>query len=186
MRGCAVSKPYTSRTAKAGKSFQANPVIGSKKRFKRPKAWLPSSKPGRTASDDIPEPLPECISRGSLYVAPEKPAPVPLADTPLPYGVPNARQLRRKILEAQAKRDRKPKQEQDTPAKVIKPPDLSGISFAPPIPGVRRKLCKAKSGRPGKCFEANPVNAYPKQSKAKPPADRAAILAELRSRKATQ
>ena len=181
-----MARPYKSRTAKAGKSFQANPVIGSKKRFKRPKAWLPSSKSGRTASDDIPEPLPECISRGSLYVAPEKPAPLPLADTPLPYGVPNARQLRRKIREAQAKRDRKPKQEQATPAKIVKPPDLSGISFAPPIPGVRRKTCKAKSGRPAKVFEGSTDNAYPVLPKSKDPVDRAAILAELRSRKATQ
>ena len=180
-----MSTPYKSRSASAGKSFQANPVIGSKKRFKRPKAWSPSVNKARYANDDIPEPLPAGISRGSLYVAPEKPAPVPLADTPLPYGVPNARQLRRKIREAQAKRDRKLTREQATPAKAVKPPDLSGISFAPPIPGIRRKPCKAKSGRPGKCFEANPVNVYPKRVPVSAPVDRAAILAEIRSRKAS-
>ena len=140
-----MTKQYKARSARAGKTYQANPVIGAKKKTKHRTYW---SRPSKLyTNDDIPEPLPDGISRGSLYVAPEQPKLVPLADMELPYCVPNAKNMRRAIRAAKG---------------VIEP---------------RKTIRRKNPTKKHRGAKRAPVASTP---------DRAAILAELRSRKATQ
>lgn len=156
-----MSKLYKARSAKAGKSFQANPVLGSKRRSNRPRTWFASGKPV-SDNDDIPEPLPADIFRGSLYVAPVEPEPVPMAEKEFPYCVPNAKRLRRQIREAQLKRE-------NVQREAAGLPKLKA-------PWKRPKTTPATKERKPRAKRA-PVAS---------PVDRAKILADLRSRKASR
>jgi len=146
-----MARRYKASSARPGKSFQANPVIGCKKRTKRPRTWFGRSQSANSidANDDIPEPLPDGISRGSLYVepVPVPVVPVPLADMELPYCVPNAKKMRRAIRAAQG---------------IIEP---------------RKTIRRKNPMKKPRSVKRAPVAA---------PVDRAAILAELRSRKVTR
>jgi len=127
--------------------------------------WFKSGK-AKPNYDDIPILLPETVDRGSLYVPPEKPAVIPLADREMPYGVPNAKSQRRKIKQARLRREN----EQRKAAGL--PPVLPPAKAITPKPV--RKNTPARKRKPAVKRVRVPVYA---------PVDRASILAELRSRK---
>ena len=117
--------------------------------------------------DDTPDLLPETVDRGSLYVPPVKPVVVPMADKELPYGVPNAKSLRRQIKQAILRR------ENDQRRAAGLPPVLPPVKKAKTKPSPRPKAAPVAPERKPRANRA-PVAS---------PVDRASILADLRSRK---
>lgn len=132
----------------------------------RDKPWFKNQKHS-VKYDDTPDLLPETVDRGSLYIPPVKPVVVPMADKELPYGVPNAKSLRRQIKQAIQRREN----EQRRAAGL--PPVLPPVKKAKTKPSPRPKAAPVVPERKPRANRA-PVAS---------PVDRAAILANLRSRK---